>query len=124
MYNHLTNEELLRVPPASKLEIELQTRLDCCLELLIQVDESDVATQNEVDELLEYRKFVDKLKDAIRPIATEIHRCANGHGININNDFIVHCQQFIDEIDELIAYPLPQGSELFLWCLNEVRHAN
>ena len=120
MYSHLTNEELLRVTPASKLETELLQRLDCCLECLAQKDGLEDEWQKAHSELEEFNQVVLQLKIAIKRIATEIHRCADEGAINITDEFITACQDFVDDIDELVDYPYPHNVDV----LKEVQYAS
>ena len=111
MYNHLTNEELLRVTPASKLEAELIQRLDCCLECLAQQDESENELEKVRFELTDSNRVLEILQNAISTIATEIHRCADEGEININDDFIANCRNFIDDVYQYVHYPYPQTAD-------------
>lgn len=110
-YRHYTHEELLRVVPSSKLESELQMRLDCVLARVSDLSHMEQKYEVACNDKEDYQQTLESLKSAIKPIATEIHRCAFTGIINITPQFIDDCNELIYGLDELCEYEYPKDLE-------------
>jgi hypothetical protein len=91
VYNNLTDSELLNIQPTTELEAELTNRIE---EYFIK--------QRESNEVLE------KLRDALSKVMTEIHRCADFGIIEIKPKFRKLCEEVVCAVDELVVYEYPQ----------------
>ena len=83
MYNNLTDRELTNLQPNTALEAELMKRLDGST--LQDWDDLKEREQKWYRKARDEEEFSEKVREALKKVATEIHRCAEFGTIEINS---------------------------------------
>lgn len=109
MYNNFTDSELLNVIPNTALEVELIKRLSGSTEQ----DWDDLRERAEElhTKARDSDEFAERLRDALRKVATEIYRCAYFGTVEITHEFKLVCQEVINSIDGVVAYDYPEQAK-------------
>lgn len=106
-YNNLTDRELINIEPTTELEAELIKRL--CGSTDQDWEELHDQVEKYFTEAREEKEFSEKVRDALRKVATEIHRCAEFGVIEITPEFRKRCEEVVCFMDECVAYEYPTG---------------
>ena len=106
MYHNLTDRELTNLHPNTELEAELMKRLDGST--LQDWDDLKEREQKWYRKARDEEEFSEKVREALKKVATEIHRCAEFGTIEINPEFRARCEEVVCFMDEYIAYEYPK----------------
>jgi len=109
LLNNYTDNELINMDPKTDLEAELIKRFSGNTEK--DWDDLEEREQKWHTKYLESQEFADSMRDQLRKLATEIHRCAFFGVIENTPEFRQACREVIDAIDEVVDYKLPTGVE-------------
>lgn len=107
--NNLTDQELINILPATDLETELIKRLSGSTEQ--DWDELHQSVEESFTKARETDEFCEKLRDALRKVATEIHRCAEFGTVEITPEFRKQCEEVVCFMGEFVAYEYPKESQ-------------
>ena len=106
MLNNLTDSELLKLIPTTELEAELITRLTGSTEQDWEYINSQL--EHWFTQAREKDEFAEKIRDALRKVMTEIHRCADFGTVEITPEFRKRCEEVVCAVDEYVVYEYPQ----------------
>lgn len=108
MLHNLTDSELVNLPTTTALEAELSKRL--AENTLEEWEELQNRVEEHFTKAREANEFAEELRNALRKVATEIHRCAEFGEVQITPEFRKRCEEVVRAMDEAVAYEYPQGS--------------